>query len=44
MLLNRVQGFLVHISSISIHTGYKRLNMYASTKGALEAFLKNIAR
>ncbi len=44
MLLNRVEGSLVHISSISVHTGYKGLAMYASTKGALEAFSKNTAR
>lgn len=35
---------IVHISSISVHTGYKGLAMYASTKGALEAFSKNTAR
>jgi 3-oxoacyl-[acyl-carrier protein] reductase len=44
MLLNRVAGALVHISSLSVHTGYKGLAMYASTKGALEAFSKNTAR
>ncbi len=44
MLLNDVQGSLIHISSVSAHTGYKGLSMYASTKGALEAFSKNIAR
>ncbi|MGQ9847773.1 MAG: SDR family oxidoreductase [Bacteroidales bacterium] len=44
MLLHRVQGSIVHISSISVHTGYKGLAMYASTKGALEAFSKNTAR
>lgn len=44
MLFNRVQGTIVHISSISVHTGYKGLAMYASTKGALEAFSKNTAR
>ena len=44
MLFNRVQGAIVHISSISVHTGYKGLAMYASTKGALEAFSKNTAR
>lgn len=43
-LLNRVKGSIVHISSISVHTGYKGLSMYASTKGALEAFSKNTAR
>tara|TARA_R110002033_G_scaffold169897_3_gene211442 strand:+ start:240010 stop:240744 length:735 start_codon:yes stop_codon:yes gene_type:complete len=44
MLLNKVEGSIVHISSISAHTGYKGLAMYASTKGALEAFSKNTAR
>ncbi len=44
MLLKQVAGSLVHISSISAHTGYKGLAMYASTKGALEAFSKNTAR
>lgn len=44
MLLNKNKGSIVHISSISAHTGYKGLSMYASTKGALEAFSKNTAR
>lgn len=44
MLLHRVQGSIVHISSVSAHTGYKGLAMYASTKGAIEAFSKNVAR
>lgn len=44
MLLHRVQGSIVHISSVSVHTGYKGLAMYASTKGALEAFSKTTAR
>jgi 3-oxoacyl-[acyl-carrier protein] reductase len=44
MLLNKTNGSIVHISSISAHTGYKGLSMYASTKGALEAFSKNTAR
>ena len=44
MLLHRIKGSIVHISSISVHTGYKGLSMYASTKGALEAFSKNTAR
>ncbi len=44
MLLHHVKGSIVHISSISVHTGYKGLSMYASTKGALEAFSKNTAR
>jgi 3-oxoacyl-[acyl-carrier protein] reductase len=44
MLLHKTKGSIIHISSISVHTGYKGLSMYASTKGALEAFSKNIAR
>lgn len=44
MLLHQVKGSIVHVSSISVHTGYKGLSMYASTKGAIEAFSKNIAR
>lgn len=44
MLLHNIKGSLVHISSISVHTGYKGLAMYASTKGALEAFSKNVGR
>lgn len=43
-LLHQTPGSIVHISSISVHTGYKGLAMYASTKGALEAFSKNTAR
>lgn len=44
MLLHRISGNLIHLSSISAHTGYKGLAMYAATKGALEAFSKNTAR
>lgn len=44
MLLHKTKGVIIHISSISVHTGYKGLSMYASTKGALEAFSKNTAR
>jgi 3-oxoacyl-[acyl-carrier protein] reductase len=44
MLLHKVRGSLVHISSICAHIGYKGLAMYGSTKGALEAFSKNVAR
>jgi len=44
MIYNKINGSIVHISSISVHTGYKGLAMYASSKGALEAFSKNIAR
>jgi len=44
MLLHHTKGSIVHISSISVHTGYKGLAMYAASKGALEAFSKNTAR
>lgn len=44
MLVERTRGSIVHVSSISVHTGYKGLAMYASTKGALEAFSINTAR
>lgn len=44
MLLHHICGCIVHISSISVHTGYKGLAMYASSKGALEAFSKDTAR
>lgn len=44
MLLHNLQGSVVFISSVSSHTGYKGLSMYASTKGALEAFSLNVAR
>lgn len=44
MLLHHTMGSIVHISSISAHTGYKGLAMYASSKGALEAFSKDTAR
>ncbi len=44
MILHDVKGSIVHLSSISVHTGYKGLSMYAATKGALEAFSKNTAR
>ena len=44
MLLHKNKGSIVHISSISAHTGYKGLAMYASSKGALEAFSKDTAR
>lgn len=43
-LLHNNSGSIVHLSSISVHTGYKGLAMYASSKGALEAFSKNTAR
>lgn len=44
MLFHKTKGSIVHISSISVHTGYKGLAMYASSKGALEAFSKDTAR
>lgn len=44
MLLHKNKGSIIHISSISVHTGYKGLAMYASSKGALEAFSKDTAR
>ena len=44
MLLHKTKGTIVHMSSISVHTGYNGLSMYASTKGALEAFSKNTSR
>ena len=44
MIYNRINGSIIHISSISVHTGYKGLSMYASSKGALEGFSKNTAR
>jgi 3-oxoacyl-[acyl-carrier protein] reductase len=44
MLLHNTPGSIVHLSSISVHTGYKGLSMYASTKGAIEAYSKNTAR
>ena len=43
-LLYKKKGSIVHISSISAHTGYKGLSMYAATKGALESFSKATAR
>lgn len=44
MLLHETAGSVVHISSVSVHTGYKGLSMYAATKGALEAYSKSLAR
>ena len=44
MLLHRSAGSIVHVSSVSTQQGYKGLSMYAATKGALEAFSKNVAR
>ncbi len=44
MLLHRTEGAIVNVSSVSAHTGYKGLSMYAATKGAMEAFSLNVAR
>jgi 3-oxoacyl-[acyl-carrier protein] reductase len=44
MLLHKTKGCIIHISSISAHTGYKGLSLYASSKGAIEAFSLNTAR
>jgi 3-oxoacyl-[acyl-carrier protein] reductase len=44
MIGNKVNGSIVHISSVCTETGYKGLALYASTKGALESFSKNTAR
>ena len=44
MILHKTQGSIIHISSESAHTGYKGLAMYASTKGAMEAFSLDTAR
>ena len=44
MIFNKIRGSIVFVSSISSQTGYKGLSMYASTKGAIEAHSKNIAR
>jgi 3-oxoacyl-[acyl-carrier protein] reductase len=44
ILFNKVKGSIVHVSSISVHTGYKGLAMYAASKGSLEGFSKNTAR
>lgn len=44
MLFHKIKGSIIHISSVCAHTGYKGLAMYASSKGALEAFSKTTAR
>lgn len=44
MILHGVAGSIVNISSVCAGRGYKGLSMYAATKGALEAFSKNISR
>ena len=44
MILHKNRGSIVHISSISAHTGYKGLSMYGSTKGAIESFSKSCSR
>jgi len=44
MVLNRTEGSLVHVSSVSTATGYKGLSMYGATKGAMESLSLGIAR
>ncbi len=44
MILHKTCGSIVGVSSISVKTGFKGLSMYAASKGALEAFSKNISR
>jgi 3-oxoacyl-[acyl-carrier protein] reductase len=44
MMLNRTEGSIVHISSVSTASGYKGLSMYGATKGALESFSLGVAR
>lgn len=44
MLLFGHAGSIVHVSSISAHTGYKGLAMYAASKSAMEAFSRTTAR
>ncbi len=44
MLLHQTAGTIVQVSSICSRKGYKGLAMYAASKGALEAFSKNVAR
>lgn len=44
MLYFKTQGSIIHISSISAHTGYKGLSMYASSKSAIEGYSKGISR
>lgn len=44
MLVHSTPGSFVHLSSISVHRGYKGLAMYGASKGAIEAFSKGIAR
>ena len=43
-LRHGLSSSIVNISSVSAHTGYKGLSMYASTKGAMEAFTIGCAR
>ncbi|MCC5804881.1 MAG: SDR family oxidoreductase [Opitutales bacterium] len=44
MLYHQTRGALVHVSSVSVHIGFKGLSLYAASKGALEAFSKGLAR
>jgi 3-oxoacyl-[acyl-carrier protein] reductase len=43
MLLHKIAGSIVHISSIAASRGYKGLAMYGSTKGAVESFSRGVA-
>jgi len=43
-LLHKVEGSIVHISSVSTKTAYKGLAMYASTKGSMQTFSLGTAR
>ncbi|MBT7790472.1 MAG: SDR family NAD(P)-dependent oxidoreductase, partial [Calditrichaeota bacterium] len=43
-ILHKTQGAIVNITSVCAHTGYKGLSVYASSKGALEAYSRTIAR
>lgn len=43
-LFNGSQCSIVHVSSVSAHTGYKGLAMYAASKAAMEAFSQTTAR
>jgi len=44
MLLHETKGSLVHITSVSAHTGNKGLSLYGATKGAMEAFSLGLSR
>ena len=44
MLLGRVGGVILNISSISSMRGFKGLSAYAFTKGGMDAFTRALAR